>query len=621
MAPQRRTKKVNKRDFEKMNYTPSVPTRQTLHRKCKTIKPFYAVDIYDDDEEVYQVEPEPKKKGSILASSKSTKPLKTRLVHKLPIVKLASRTVQNPASTTVDKHPVMELASTTVENPASTMVDKHLIVELASTTVEKPASTAVEEEELPMITEQDPIMELASATVDKHPITIEQGSIVEPASATVNEEQEKPMTKEAFITYSILAWIIETKVVNENTVVRYVHGTNKEVVGGGMISEKGILCLCCLNVFPVSQFRKHRKDDSNTRTYENIFIEKTNVSLLTCQLEAWNRHSVPARSGYNHVVWQPKVHDTCVICAVGGALICCDNCPSTYHPACLGLKDVPKEKWLCSYCHCKYCDEEKPKDILVTCLQCLKKCHSSCSECFDSKQNLPFCGMNCWKVFHTLEGILGEIMPTEKMVDEKEITWTLVRKMDVDLAGQNQEDLYMKVNCNSNLVLASKLMEDSFKHLDRQAQKNMLQSVLYGCGSNYARTNFSYTAILESEGEVISAAILRLPSPEIAEIPYIATSEQWRGKGLRNILLEVIDAALNHMGVEHMVIQSSADMVEYWQSLGFAPLEDAIAEKLTALNTLMLPATVRLRKAVNKLVKMAIKPRIKLDGFINLNLD
>ncbi|XP_021767838.1 increased DNA methylation 1-like [Chenopodium quinoa] len=585
MAPQRRSKRVLKRDYENMSNTPSVPTRQTLPRKCKMVKPFYAVDIYDD-EEVYQIVPQAKKKRAGLASSMSTK---------------------EPASTTVDKHTIMELASTTVEKQ------------------EKPASTTVEEQP-PIITEQDSIIEPAITTVDKHPIITEQDPIIESASATVNEEQEKPIPEEIFIIYTILAWIIEMKVVNENTMVRCIHGTNKEVIGMGMLTKEGILCLCCCSVFSVSLFPKHSGDNLGTRPYENIFIGETNVSLLTCQLEAWNRHSVPARSGYNHVVRQPKVHDnsddTCVICADGGVLICCENFPSTYHPACLGLNDVPQEEWLCPYCHCKYCDEKNPKNILLTCLQCLKKYHSSCSESFDSKpprpepHTLPFCGITCWKVFHKLEGILGRSMPTAKTVDKKEITWRLIRKMDVDLAGQNHEDLYMKANCNSKLVLANKLMEDSF---DGQAQMNMLQNALYSCGSNYTRTNFSrfYTAILECEGEVISAATLRLPSPDLAEIPFIATSEQWIGKGLYKILMEVIDAALGEIGVEHIIIPSSADMVEYWHSLGFAPLEDAITEKLTTLNTLMFPATVRLRKAV-KLVKRAmIKHDLNLDPAAN----
>ena len=44
--------------------------------------------------------------------------------------------------------------------------------------------------------------------------------------------------------------------------------------------------------------------------------------------------------------------ETCAVCGVGGTLICCDNCPLSYHLACAQppLKKVPKRKWLCQIC-------------------------------------------------------------------------------------------------------------------------------------------------------------------------------------------------------------------------------------------------------------------------------
>ncbi|XP_039036890.1 protein CHROMATIN REMODELING 4-like isoform X3 [Hibiscus syriacus] len=42
----------------------------------------------------------------------------------------------------------------------------------------------------------------------------------------------------------------------------------------------------------------------------------------------------------------------CVICDLGGNLLCCDNCPSTYHLQCLDppLKRIPTGKWQCPKC-------------------------------------------------------------------------------------------------------------------------------------------------------------------------------------------------------------------------------------------------------------------------------
>ncbi|MBA0717162.1 hypothetical protein Golax_004999 [Gossypium laxum] len=51
----------------------------------------------------------------------------------------------------------------------------------------------------------------------------------------------------------------------------------------------------------------------------------------------------------------------CVICDLGGNLLCCDNCPRTYHLQCLDppLKRIPMGKWQCPKC-CKKTDSLKP---------------------------------------------------------------------------------------------------------------------------------------------------------------------------------------------------------------------------------------------------------------------
>lgn len=44
--------------------------------------------------------------------------------------------------------------------------------------------------------------------------------------------------------------------------------------------------------------------------------------------------------------------DTCVLCGVGGSLLCCDGCPAAYHMRCLGetAKSLGEGDWLCPEC-------------------------------------------------------------------------------------------------------------------------------------------------------------------------------------------------------------------------------------------------------------------------------
>jgi hypothetical protein len=40
----------------------------------------------------------------------------------------------------------------------------------------------------------------------------------------------------------------------------------------------------------------------------------------------------------------------CIQCRDGGDLMCCDGCPAAYHPACVGLKEVPDDDFYCPAC-------------------------------------------------------------------------------------------------------------------------------------------------------------------------------------------------------------------------------------------------------------------------------
>ncbi|KAK9815815.1 hypothetical protein WJX72_010117 [[Myrmecia] bisecta] len=44
--------------------------------------------------------------------------------------------------------------------------------------------------------------------------------------------------------------------------------------------------------------------------------------------------------------------DNCVLCGLGGSLLCCDGCPAAYHMRCIGesAKSIPDGEWLCAEC-------------------------------------------------------------------------------------------------------------------------------------------------------------------------------------------------------------------------------------------------------------------------------
>lgn len=49
---------------------------------------------------------------------------------------------------------------------------------------------------------------------------------------------------------------------------------------------------------------------------------------------------------------EEELDSLCAVCSKSGTLVCCDNCPLSYHLGCAKpvLKKVPKGKWLCQVC-------------------------------------------------------------------------------------------------------------------------------------------------------------------------------------------------------------------------------------------------------------------------------
>uniref|UniRef100_A0A5B7BE01 Protein CHROMATIN REMODELING 4 n=1 Tax=Davidia involucrata TaxID=16924 RepID=A0A5B7BE01_DAVIN len=109
--------------------------------------------------------------------------------------------------------------------------------------------------------------------------------------------------------------------------------------------------------------RKRRKlqsgpDISNAKDDNSIVSESpTNTSSSKRRLknEISSNHSSSKKKGNDGYYYE------CVICDLGGNLLCCDSCPRTYHLQCLNppLKRIPMGKWQCPNC-CQKSDLLEP---------------------------------------------------------------------------------------------------------------------------------------------------------------------------------------------------------------------------------------------------------------------
>ncbi|KZV50814.1 hypothetical protein F511_09872 [Dorcoceras hygrometricum] len=410
------------------------------------------------------------------------------------------------------------------------------------------------------------------------------------------------MTKSA-MKPTVLSWLIDTGTVQENEEVFPFNVTEVR----GMIKREGIFCACCNKVFTAADFLIHGGRDGD-RPYENIYASRTHDSLLSYLAEAWNKPGELELHRSNNIETQSTADDlhddACMICADGGDLLCCEKCNSTYHQACMGMKDVPEGSWYCPYCVCKVCANPANKDDdLLTCPQCEKKYHWECHVEMQDRRNFdlnvisqtPFCDRSCKEVYDKLT---RDMVGKRNELDEG-FSWTLLHRWS-DGFGMFIGDTYLRTMCHSKLGVARSLMEECFEPIkDRYTGIKVIPSVVYNCGSNFKRLDFGgfYTAVLEKDDEIITVASLRIHGTKLAEMPFIATSEAQRSKGMCKKLMVAIESALYNLNIENIVIPSVPERTENWiEGYGFHHLHASMKREIMLHNTLTFHDSVRLQK-------------------------
>ncbi|CAN4104231.1 unnamed protein product [Withania somnifera] len=421
----------------------------------------------------------------------------------------------------------------------------------------------------------------------------------------------KHLTEAKWPTYAsrtVLSWLIHSGVVSLNEVIQYRNLKDDSVVKTGLITTDGILCNCCDKVLSISEFKSHAGFKFN-RPCLNLFMEYGKPFTL-CQLEAWS-DEYKARRAVSQTAQaeeRDQNDDSCGRCGDGGELICCDNCPATFHLACLFTQELPEGSWYCSQCTCQKCgDVVKYNEALsspggLKCSQCEHKYHEACSKPRIIKNGQAsdtwFCSESCQQVYEGLHSRIGFV---NHLTDG--LSWTLLRCIHGDQRVHSaQRFIALKAECNSKLAVSLTIMQECFLPMvDPRTGIDMIPHVIYSWGSQFARLNYQgfYTMILEKDDISVAVASVRIHGVTVAEMPLIATCSKYRRRGMCRHLLNSILEMLKSFKVEKLVISAIPGLVETWtQGFGFELLEDCEKQSLSHINLMVFPGTVWLKKTL-----------------------
>ncbi|MCD9645905.1 hypothetical protein HAX54_035261 [Datura stramonium] len=429
---------------------------------------------------------------------------------------------------------------------------------------------------------------------------------------------------------TVLSWLIDNNVVLPRAKVQYRGKKDGCPMAEGRITRAGIKCKCCQKVYGISNFQVHA-GSSYHRPSANIFLEDGR-SLLDCQLQmkekcrvrnTWKRPRSLKKG--SHLGTNDYV---CSVCHYGGELLLCDECPSSFHTGCLGMKEVPDGEWFCPSCCCEMCGQsrfDKNKDhftdsSLLICCQCEHKYHVGCMR-NKGLQKLDYYPVGSWFCNKRCEQIclgIRQLLEKPVIVGIDNLTWTLLKYVkpdDLDSDAANDEFI---LETYSKLSVALDVMHECFEPVkEPYTRRDLMEDVIFNRWSELNRLNFQgfYTVLLERNDEVITVATVRVYGEKVAEVPLVATRFQYRRLGMCRILMNVLEKGeegrvvaedvptkLMELGVERLVLPAVPTVLNTWTtSFGFSVVKES--QRLNFLNYTFLDfqGTVMCQKLLQKI--------------------
>ncbi|KAG6637970.1 increased DNA methylation 1-like isoform X2 [Carya illinoinensis] len=226
-----------------------------------------------------------------------------------------------------------------------------------------------------------------------------------------------------------------------------------------------------------------------------------------------------------------------------------------------------------------------PRTILL-CDQCEMEFHVGCLR--DHKmaylRELPegewFCSVDCTRISSTLQKLLvrgAEKLPDSLLdvIKRKQEEQGLDSINDMDVRWRLLRGKIASPETRFYLSEAVAIFHDCFAPIiDSISGQDLIPAMVYGRNTRGQEFGGMYCAILMVNSFVVSAGILRVFGPEVAELPLVATSKGNHGKGYFQILFSCIEKLLSFLNVKNLVLPAAEEAESIWKDkFGFERLK------------------------------------------------
>lgn len=360
--------------------------------------------------------------------------------------------------------------------------------------------------------------------------------------------------------------------LQDGTVLGY-YFNNKKLLEGYKKGDR-IVCGCCDTEVKASKFEAHagcakrRKPYHNIRTSDGVSLHKLAKTLKErCEKSLGASYSANMNKSVSRYA-----NFTAARGLSGSNIVQQNSEPS------IKILDLCYDVAVCALCRAHdYCTSDFSPRVAIYCDQCEMGFHVSCLKKYeiDDLKETPegkwLCGEVCQRINTFLDIFVdcGEFqIPETLLVSARERTNL---SPDLNVKWRLLKGQFASSDADPLLSKSVAIFGDLFGSLNGDLVKQMV----YGEKYDDYDCRGMYCAVLTVNSAVVSTMIFRVFGHEVAEIPLVATPNEYQDQGYFRMLFSCIVNALASLTVEKMVLPSSEKTIPFWTTkFGFTRMED-----------------------------------------------